>query len=49
MASVVSAAVETTRPLIEAGRHRLAVTLPEEPLWVNCDRVRLAQILEPPQ
>ncbi len=44
-ASVVAAAVETSRPLIEESGHQMTVTLPEDPLWVRCDRVRLAQVL----
>ncbi len=44
-ASVVAAAVETSRPLIEESGHQMTVTLPEEPVWVRCDRVRLAQVL----
>jgi signal transduction histidine kinase len=45
VASVVSAAVETSRPLIEESGHEMIVSLPEEPVWVRCDRVRLAQVL----
>jgi len=45
LAAVVSGAVETSRPLIEAGSHRLEVSLPEEPLWVNADQARLSQVL----
>ena len=44
-ASVVAAAVETSRPLIEESGHQMTVTLPEEPVWVRCDRVRLEQVL----
>jgi CheY-like chemotaxis protein len=45
LAEVVSAAVETSRPLIDAGRHQLNLSLPEEPLWVHADEARLAQVL----
>jgi signal transduction histidine kinase/CheY-like chemotaxis protein len=38
-------AVETSRPLIESGRHQLELDLPREPLWLEGDPVRLAQIL----
>jgi len=41
---VMQNAVETSRPLIEAGRHRLTVNLPERPLPVDADVVRLAQV-----
>jgi PAS domain S-box-containing protein len=44
-ASVVNNAVETAAPLIDARQHTLTVELPREPLWLNGDPVRLAQIL----
>ncbi|HEV8001869.1 MAG TPA: response regulator, partial [Planctomycetaceae bacterium] len=44
-ASVVAAAVETSGPLIEESGHQMTVSLPDEPVWVRCDRVRLAQVL----
>jgi PAS domain S-box-containing protein len=37
-------AVETARPLIEQRRHTLAVTLPDEPLWLTADLTRMEQI-----
>jgi len=45
VAQVVSAAVETSRPLIEACRHKLTISLPESPLFVEADAVRMAQVL----
>ncbi|MBN9521011.1 response regulator [bacterium] len=42
--AVVDAAVETTRPVVEAGGHELTVALPDEPLAFDADRTRLAQI-----
>jgi signal transduction histidine kinase len=42
---VVRAAVEASRPLIEAAGHALAVDLPAEPLWLDGDLTRLAQVL----
>jgi len=42
---VVGSALETTRPLIDGNRHSIAVHLPETPVFVPGDRVRLAQIL----
>jgi len=38
-------ALETSRPLIDARRHELTVTLPPEPLWATADAARLAQVL----
>ncbi len=42
--SIVSAAVETARPLIDERRHRLAIDVPAE-LHVHADPLRLAQVL----
>jgi PAS domain S-box-containing protein len=42
---VVARAVETSRPLIDARRHDLRVTLPTESLPVEADVTRLAQVL----
>ena len=42
--SVVDAAVETTRPAIDAAGHELVVDLPAEPLVFDGDRTRLAQV-----
>jgi signal transduction histidine kinase len=38
-------AIETSDPLIQAAGHQLTVSLPEVPLWVDGDPVRLAQIV----
>jgi signal transduction histidine kinase len=45
VASAIAAAVETSRPLLEAARHELAVSLPPQPIMVEADPVRLAQVL----
>jgi len=42
--TVIGLAVETTLPLIEAGRHELAVQIPPEPLSIEADPTRLAQV-----
>jgi signal transduction histidine kinase/DNA-binding response OmpR family regulator len=39
-------ALETSRPPIEEAGHQLFVSLPEDAVWVEGDRVRLQQILE---
>jgi signal transduction histidine kinase len=44
VADVLRSAVETARPLIDAGGHELAVELPEGPLRLRADPVRLAQV-----
>ena len=45
LADVVCGAVETSRPLIEAGRHHLALVLPGRPLVLDADPVRLSQVI----
>jgi signal transduction histidine kinase len=45
LASVVARAVETSRPLIDAHRHELIVTLPDGPIRVEGDRARLTQVI----
>ena len=44
LASVLRSAVDTSLPLIEAGRHRLLVDVPEGSLPLNADPVRLSQV-----
>jgi PAS domain S-box-containing protein len=44
LAAVLQSAVETSRPLIEAADHRLSVTLPAKPVYVDADVIRLAQV-----
>jgi PAS domain S-box-containing protein len=43
LAAVLDAALETSRPMIEAGNHELTLTLPPEPIHLEVDPVRLAQ------
>ena len=43
--SVCDVAVETARPLIEAKRHTLRVTLPSETMTLEADPLRLAQVV----
>jgi signal transduction histidine kinase len=43
--AVVQHAVETTRPLMQGRRHELTVRLPDEPLNVRGDSVRLSQVV----
>jgi len=45
LAEVMASAVEASRPLIEEARHQLAISLPTEPLTLEADGIRLAQIL----
>jgi signal transduction histidine kinase/ActR/RegA family two-component response regulator len=41
---VIRVAVETSRPGIDAAGHQLAVELPSEPLYLDADLIRLAQV-----
>ncbi len=45
LAAVVGAAVEISRPLIEAGRHELSVDLPSAAVWLDADPTRLGQVV----
>ncbi|KGQ17922.1 PAS protein [Lysobacter dokdonensis DS-58] len=45
LADVVERAVETSRPLIDTAQHALSVSLPDAPLVLHADPVRLAQVL----
>lgn len=42
--AVIQQAVELCRPQMEAARHKLSITTPPEPLYVNADPGRLAQV-----
>ncbi len=44
LASVVTAAVETSQPLIREAGHHLDVAVPQVPIWLDGDPVRLGQI-----
>jgi PAS domain S-box-containing protein len=44
LASVIHQAVETCRPLAVAAQHELQIDLPEEPIYLHADPVRLAQV-----
>jgi CheY-like chemotaxis protein len=43
--SLIEAAVETARPLIEAKQHRMSLQLPESPVMVSVDPLRISQSL----
>jgi PAS domain S-box-containing protein len=44
LSSVIQQAIEVARPLIDAAEQELIVELPEEPVYFNADRARLAQV-----
>ena len=45
LATIVAHAVETSKPVIDAHSHQLAVALPTQPVWIEGDLTRLAQVL----
>ncbi len=45
LAKVVARAVETAQPLIDARGHRMEISVPEPPLFLHADPVRLAQVI----
>jgi PAS domain S-box-containing protein len=45
LAEVVSLAVESSHPLIDQHHHKLSLLLPGEPIYLNADKVRLAQVI----
>jgi CheY-like chemotaxis protein len=44
LAAVLQSALETSRPPIEAASHELTVTLPSEPVYLDADPTRLAEV-----
>jgi PAS domain S-box-containing protein len=44
LSEIIECAVETARPLIDAAKHTFTVTLPNEPIALNGDLTRLAQV-----
>jgi PAS domain S-box-containing protein len=42
---VVDSALETSRPLLDANRHELFVSLPTEDVWLDADPTRMAQAI----
>jgi CheY-like chemotaxis protein len=45
LADVVRSAVDTARPLIDSARHELTVELQPDPIYLDADPIRLAQVL----
>ena len=45
LTGVAQRAIETVRPFIESQRHRLTVSTPAHPVWIDADPVRMAQII----
>jgi signal transduction histidine kinase len=45
LSEIVKTAVESSNPLIAAGRHRLTLDLPDDPVWLDADPTRLSQVI----
>jgi PAS domain S-box-containing protein len=45
LSTVIEDAVEATRPLFEGARHKLTITRPNAPVYLDADAVRLTQVL----
>jgi signal transduction histidine kinase len=44
-ADVLRAALESSQPLIDSARHSLTIEVPPEPIWLDADLTRLAQVV----
>ncbi len=44
LAEIIRGAVETVDPAMRAHRHSLSVEMPEEPIWLEADAMRISQI-----
>ena len=45
ISTVLEAALETMRPLIHASQHELVIALPDVPVYVNVDPLRITQVI----
>jgi signal transduction histidine kinase/AmiR/NasT family two-component response regulator len=45
VATIVAYAVETSRPVLESHNHRLSIAVSSEPLHVEADSIRMAQVV----
>ncbi len=44
LSDIVASALETARPAIDNAEHQLQIELPAEPVWLDADLTRLAQV-----
>ena len=44
LAAIIHGAIEAARPEIDRHGHHLTITMPSEPLWAECDVVRITQV-----
>jgi PAS domain S-box-containing protein len=45
LSAAVRLALESSRPMIDRGNHELTLGLPAEPLWLEADLARIAQVI----
>jgi len=45
LATIINHAMETSRPLIQAHGHGFSLSLPSEPVWIEGDLIRIAQVV----
>jgi len=45
LATIINHAMETSRPLIQAHGHSISLSLPSEPVWIEGDLIRIAQVV----
>lgn len=43
--SIIQSALETSRPHIEEGQHKLIVNMPDDTIWVDADTTRMGQVV----
>lgn len=46
LSDLVNRSVDSIRPLANSHRHQLSVSVPEQPLWLNVDPIRIVQVIE---
>jgi CheY-like chemotaxis protein len=45
LGAVLETALDASRPILEASKHALELSLPDEPVWLNADPTRLSQVI----
>lgn len=45
LSTIINTAIEASRPLIATARHQLNISLPQQPIYLQADVVRLAQVI----
>ena len=45
LSDIIKSAVDASNPLIVAGRHALKLDMPDDPIWLDADLMRLSQVV----